>query len=83
MKEYSCPDVETFCGLPCFKHGAAFDKMGYYSLLVNVFFTFYYKGIITNIDDSICLCMFFDLICNGTSALAAGWGCFYDLQENV
>ena len=83
MKEYSCPDVETFCGLPCFKHGAAFDKMGYYSLLVNVFFTFYYKGIITNIDDSICLCMFFGLICNGTSALAAVWGCVYDLQEKV
>jgi hypothetical protein len=33
VKDYSCPDVEAFSALHCFKHGAAFDKMGYYSFL--------------------------------------------------
>jgi hypothetical protein len=27
--------------------------------------------------------MFFGLICNGTSTLAAVFGCFYDLEEDV
>jgi hypothetical protein len=38
VEEHSCPEVQHLCGLPCFKHGAAYDKMGYYSLFLNVFF---------------------------------------------
>jgi hypothetical protein len=69
----ACPDIVRFTGLPCFKHGAAFDKMGYYSILLNVFLSMHYMGIITTIDDSISLCMYFGLLCNGTSNLAATW----------
>jgi hypothetical protein len=35
---HSCPDVAAFTGLRCFKHGAAFDKMGYYSIFLNFLF---------------------------------------------
>jgi hypothetical protein len=82
-KHFSCRDVEEFCGLSCFKHGAAFDKMGYYSLFVNVFLSLHYKGISTTVDDSISLCMFFGLICNGTSALAAVWQTLHDMIQKV
>jgi hypothetical protein len=65
----SCQDIKTFCGTSCFKSGAAFDKMGYYSIFVNVFMTMFYKEIISNVDDFISLCMYFSLLCNGTSSL--------------
>lgn len=81
MKDYSCPEVQELCQLSCFKHGAAFDKMGYYSIFVNVFLGYHYMGLATNIDDSIGLCMFFGLICNGTSTLATIWRCTYDLGD--
>jgi hypothetical protein len=69
----SCQDIKTFCGMSCFKKGAAFDKMGYYSIFVNVFMTMYYKDIISSVDDFISLCMYFGLLCNGTSSLVAIW----------
>jgi hypothetical protein len=77
---HSCPDVATFTGIPCFKNGAAFDKMGYYSIFVNVFLSLHYLGIATDIDDSISLCIYFGLLCNGTSNLAATWNA---ISENV
>jgi hypothetical protein len=54
--------------------------MGYYSIVPNVFLSLYYKDIIVTTDDAISLCMFFGLLCNGTSALAAVWNTTY---ENV
>jgi hypothetical protein len=72
-QHYSCPDITRFTGLSCFKQGAAFDKMGYYSILLNVFFSLHYMDILTSVDDSISLCIYFGLICNGTSNLAATW----------
>jgi len=80
---YSCPDVADFTGLRCFKHGAAFDKMGYYSIFVNVFFSLHYMGIATDIDDSISLSIYFGLLCNGTSNLAAAWKSVKDNIEFV
>jgi hypothetical protein len=68
-----CEDIKSFCGTSCFKSGAAFDKMGYYSIFVNVFMTMFYKEIISNVDDFISLCMYFGLLCNGTSSLVAIW----------
>jgi hypothetical protein len=82
-EDFSCRNVEEFCGLSYFKHGAAFDKMRYYSLFVNVFLCLHYKGISTTVDDSISLCMFFGLICNGTSALAAVWQTLHDMIQKV
>jgi hypothetical protein len=75
MKGYCCPDVRDFTGLvQCFKHGAAFDKMGYYSVFVNIFMTsMHYKGFIQNANDAISLCIYFGFMCNGTSILAALW----------
>jgi len=78
-----CADVKEFCGLQCFKHGAAFDKMGYYSIFVNVFLCLYYQGMVASIDDSISLCMFFGLVCNGTSSLAAVWSSIYENNDLV
>lgn len=69
----ACSQVTEFTGLNCFKMGAAFDKMGYYSIFLNVFLSLFYMGIIKTIDDSISLCIYFGLICNGTSNLAATW----------
>lgn len=70
----ACPDIVRFTGTSCFKHGAAFDKMGYYSIFLNVFLSMHYMGsIITTVDDSISLCMYFGLLCNGTSNLVATW----------
>ena len=80
---HCCADVKEFCGLDCFKHGAAFDKMGYYSIFVNVFFCLYYKGVAANVDDCISLCMFFGLVCNGTSSLAGVWSCIYEHDKQV
>jgi hypothetical protein len=72
-KGHSCGEVKQFTGLSCFKHGAAFDKMGYYSVFMNVFCSLHYLGFIVNMDDSISLCMYFGLVCNGTSSLAVVW----------
>jgi hypothetical protein len=72
-KEFSCKEVMQYTGLACFKHGAAFDKMGYYSIFVNVFLSLHYFGMLTNIDDAISLCIFFGLMCDGTSSLAGTW----------
>jgi hypothetical protein len=80
---HMCPDVKDFSGLQCFKHGAAFDKMGYYSVFVNVFLCLYYQGMVTSIDDSISLCMFFGVVCNGTSSLAAVWSSIHDNNDLV
>jgi hypothetical protein len=80
---HSCADIEHFSGLRCIKHGAAFDKMGYYSIFVNFFLNLYYKGIATNIDDSISVSMFFGLVCNGTSAIAGVWSCIYENDKAV
>jgi hypothetical protein len=55
---YSCHDIAEFTGLSCFKHGAAFDKMGYYSIFMNVFCSLHYLGFIQNVDDSISLSIF-------------------------
>jgi hypothetical protein len=79
-EDHKCLDVKEQCGLSCFKHGAPFDKMGYYSVFVNIFLCFYYKGICTTIDDSISLCIFFGCICNGTSSLAAAWYSLYEVE---
>jgi hypothetical protein len=32
-----CDDVALFCGTQCFKIGTAFDKMGYYSIFLNIY----------------------------------------------
>jgi hypothetical protein len=69
----ACPDIARFTRTPCFKQGAAFDKMGYYSIVINVFLSLHYMGVITTLDDSISFCMYFGLLCNGTSNLAATW----------
>jgi hypothetical protein len=63
---HSCQEIRDFTGLSCFKHGAAFDKMGYYSIFPNVFLSLYYQGIVITTDDAISLCMFFGILCNGT-----------------
>jgi len=68
-----CDDLSAFCGTKCFKMGAAFDKMGYYSIFVNVFISMFYNKVILNVDDSIGLCMYFGLLCNGTSNLTSVW----------
>jgi len=81
--DHCCPNIKEFTGLTCFKHGAAFDKMGYYSIFVNVFLCFYYKNIIINTDDAVSLCMYFGLLCNGTSSLAAVWNSIYKNTEAV
>jgi hypothetical protein len=82
-KGFSCPDVKAFSGLRCFKHGAAFDKMGYYSIFVNVFITMHYKGFVQNLNDAISLCMYFGLMCNGTSSLAALWHELHSFEEEA
>jgi hypothetical protein len=69
----SCDMVESFTGLKCFKHGAAFDKMGYYSVFMHVFLSMHYMELIVNKDDALSFSMYFGLLCNGTSALAAVW----------
>lgn len=69
--KHSCAEVSSFTGLSCFKHGAAFDKMGYYSIFVDVYLTLFYLKLVSNDDDSISLCIYFGLLCNGTSNLAA------------
>ena len=71
--DFSCQDIIDFTGLHCFKHGAAFDKMGYYSIFMNVFLSLHYWGLVNNVDDSISLCIYFRFMCNGTSILAAVW----------
>lgn len=71
--EYQCHEVAQFAGLSCIKHGAAFDKMGYYSVFLNVLLSFHYLRIIQTVDDVISLCIYFGLLCNGTSNLAAAW----------
>jgi len=81
--EHGCPDIKEFTGLSCFKHGAAFDKMGYYSILLNIFLSLYYKEILKDIDDAIGLCMYFGLLCNGTSALAAVWSSIAENEDGV
>jgi hypothetical protein len=80
---HRCEEIKQFSGLGCFKHGAAFDKLGYYSIFVNVFLSLYYKGIATTIHDAISLSMFFGLICNGTSALAGVWTCIYENDKAI
>jgi hypothetical protein len=82
-KGYSCPDVREFTGLQCFKHGAAFDKMGYYSVFVNMFMTMHYKGFIQNVNDAISLCIYFGFMCNGTSILAALWHELHRYEEEA
>jgi hypothetical protein len=77
---HCCPDVAAFTGLRCFKHGAAFDKMGYYSIFLNFFFSLHYLGIANDIDDSISVSIYFGLLCNGTSNLAAAWK---DVHDNI
>lgn len=77
---HSCPEIREFTGLSCFKHGAAFDKMGYYSVFLNVFLSLHFTGVAMNIDDSISLCIFFGFVCNGTTALAAVWKAFKEKQ---
>ena len=83
MKGYSCHDVMEFTGLKCFKHGAAFDKMGYYSVFVNMFMTMHYKSLIKNVNDAISLCIYFGFMCNGTSILAALWHELYCYEEEA
>jgi hypothetical protein len=78
--KHSCADISAFSGLSCFKHGAAFDKMGYYSIFVNIFLTFFYLKLVTNDDDAISLCIYFGLLCNGTSNLAA---VLKDVYDNI
>jgi len=78
-----CKDVSEFTGLSCFKHGAAFDKLGYYSIFINIFLSLYYNEILINVDDAIGLCMFFGLMCNGTSALAAVWNTVSENERAV
>lgn len=75
---HSCTEVQKFTGLICFKHGAAFDKMGYYSIFINFFLSLHYLGLATDIDDSISICIYFGLLCNGTSNLAATWNAIHD-----
>jgi hypothetical protein len=77
---YACPEVTTFTGLTCFKHGAAFDKMGYYSVFLNVFLSMHYLELITTIDDALSLCIYFGLCCNGTTNIAATWK---DIEQNL
>jgi hypothetical protein len=73
-KTYSCEEVEAYTGLLCFKHGAAFDKIGFYSIFLNIFCSLHYCGYLLNLNDSISLAMFFGLVlCNGTSYLASVW----------
>lgn len=71
--KHAIPGVEQFCGMKCFKHGAAFDKMGYYSLFLSSMLSMHYMNVIENKYDVISLCMYFGLLCNGTSSLAAVW----------
>ena len=73
IPEFSCKEVTEFISSSCFKHGAAFDKMGYYSILVNVFLLLHYSGLVNNVDDAISLCIYFGFMCNGTSAFVAIW----------
>jgi hypothetical protein len=68
-----CEEVTSLCGVRCFKSVAGFEKIGYYSIVLNVFFSLFYSKIIENIDDSISLCMYFGLLCNGTSNLCSVW----------
>ena len=79
-KDFTCPGIEDYCGMSCFKHGAAFDKMlGYYSIFVNVFMCFHYNGIASTKDDAVSLCVFFGFMCNGTTSLAGVWQSCYDV----
>ena len=58
--------------------------MGYYSIFINIFLSLYYKDILQNVDDAIIgLCMFFGLMCNGTSSLAAVWNATYENKRGV
>lgn len=77
---YNCPEVTRFTGLKSVKYGAAFDKMGYYSIYLNVFLSMHYLGLVQTVDDAISLCIYFGLLCNGTSNLAATWK---DLSHNL
>jgi hypothetical protein len=58
-KAHRYGEVKEITGLLCFKQGAALDKMGHYSIFLNVFSCLHYCGCLVILDDSISLCTYF------------------------
>lgn len=52
---------------------ASFDKMGFLSIVLHVFFSLHFHKFIKTEDDSISFCLYFGLFCNGTVQLAKVW----------
>ena len=52
---------------------ASFDKMGFLSIVLHVFFSLHYHGVIMTEDDSIDYCIYFGCFCNGTVQLVRVW----------
>ena len=75
-----CDNLASFWGTQCFKIGVAFDKMGYYSIFLNIYISMFYNKLILNVNDSIALCMYFGLLCNGTLNWTSIWS---ELQKQL
>ena len=52
---------------------ASFDKMGFLSIVLHVFFSLHFHKFIQTEDDSISFCLYFGLFCNGTVQLVKVW----------
>jgi hypothetical protein len=53
---------------------AAFDIMGYYSIFSHIHLSLHFHEFLLTKKDAIDLCVYFGLICAGTSCLARTWG---------
>lgn len=56
-----------------FRTLASFDKMGFLSIVLHVFFSLHFHGFIKTEDDSIDFCIYFGCFCNGIVQLAKVW----------
>jgi hypothetical protein len=52
---------------------ASFDKMGFLSIVLHVFFSLHFHNFVKTEDDSISFCLYFGLFCNGTVQLVKVW----------
>lgn len=52
---------------------ASFDKIGFLSIVLHVFFSMHFHGLVMTEDDSIDFCIYFECFCNGTVQLVKVW----------
>ena len=60
---------------------ASFDKIGFLSIVLHVFFSLHFHGVVKTEDDAIDFCLYFGCFCNGTVQLVKVWQ--YILSNNV